>query len=675
MGRIRLSSGATVAIVGGGPGGAFTAIHLLRWAQRHDCPLRVVIVERRLRHLRTEKAGGAAAYRGCPKCAGGISPRLHDELTGLGVEVTGDLVQSSIHSITVQGKWKHIHLPVPENRSMVAVFRGILPRSKQFRHPSFDQCMLDHAASMGAVLVAGDFIDCCYDDIRKPLLSVRVDGQLSQISADFLVFALGLKEGFNAGGEAKPVELFRRLQPFYRPPGLRKSLVFELAADGFLGDELRGELHFVESSMAGLNLEMCSIIPKRGFVTLSLIGKSVDAAQSHRDNNKLIRDFLALPSIRRTLPNLPALRVRCICNPNIVVGTARVPYGHRVAAVGDMVSSRKYKDGILSAAITARSLVDVITTRGIDSQSLALGYQAVVDRFRRDNRYASVIFFFYRWFFSSSVMSRVLYQTYATELKNEPQQRRVFQRIFWQISSGDSSYRQIARDMLSPLVIWRIFYGGLYISARNLFYELLFGLRWGTLGRYPTAVQVEEFDDKCVQLCGAHRHEFQCLYTIHLRASPQSAFELLKTFGEPGRRFLTPRWVTIRRVKGEPLSVGSVIEYRILGGLIRFNIEQVEARVDNQVRYRVHGGFADGGYFIFDARADAQGGCYFSVFLGFDYRRGEKWLSRVYWRVFRALFPECIHDILWNQALCEFKALVERVDLNGEAHFVDGDGV
>jgi hypothetical protein len=31
----------------------------------------------------------------------------------------------------------------------------------------------------------------------------------------------------------------------------------------------------------------------------------------------------------------------------------------------------------------------------------------------------------------------------------------------------------------------------------------------------------------------------------------------------------------------------------------------------------------------------------------------------VFWRVFRALFPEYLHDVLWNHALCEFKQAAE----------------
>ena len=60
------------------------------------------------------------------------------------------------------------------------------------------------------------------------------------------------------------------------------------------------------------------------------------------------------------------LQVRCICNPSLVVGAAKKPFGERVAAVGDMAVSRQYKDGILAAHNMAASVSEVIMNSGVD---------------------------------------------------------------------------------------------------------------------------------------------------------------------------------------------------------------------------------------------------------------------------------------------------------------------
>jgi hypothetical protein len=127
-----------------------------------------------------------------------------------------------------------------------------------------------------------------------------------------------------------------------------------------------------------------------------------------------------------------------------------MPFGPRIAAVGDMATSRQYKDGILAANTMASSIAETITERGIDSANLAAGYGRTVDEFRRDNRYASIIFTLYRWFFINPFLSRVIYQTFTSEKKTKTEKQRTFKQIFWAISSGDLSYEKIAWMMLRP---------------------------------------------------------------------------------------------------------------------------------------------------------------------------------------------------------------------------------
>ncbi len=666
-----LGNGDTVAIIGGGPAGAFTAIHLLRQARLKSLSIRVVIFEYRRHREANGTCGATSEYRGCPRCAGGLSPRLNDALQALGLILPAGVVQARVNTIMVQGSWKNMVLPVPDHRTLLSVYRGALPFGQHEPGDCFDSWLLDRAVERGADLVTCRVTHADYDARGRPVLRYLRGHAEEELGADFLVFAGGVNEKGGARSRTpSPAALFESLQPRYVPPRSRRALIFELEATEMMATPREGEMHFVESSSGGLHLDMCSIIPKRGYFSVSLIGKSVDRALDHSAVRQVVDDFLALPRIRRTLPVEARLRIRCICNPWIVIGTARMPMGERVAAVGDMATSRQYKDGILSAHLMANALARVALDRGVDERTLRRYYGHTIARFRRDNRFAGIIFFIYRRFFTSNFLSRVIYQTYSSELKSKPRNERRFSKIFWDISSGDDSYERIALSMLKPATLWQIVRDGIGVTLRNGLAELFFGLDWSGFGRYPVAVSQEELEARRAGFQQTGAVEFECIYRIHLRTDPEVAMDLLGRFGEIDRPFLHPRWVEIRRTSGEPLQAGSIIGYRIFGGLIAFSIEQLGPTDQGQIRYRVHDGFADGGLFLFEVEPGTPGHCFVTVYLAFDYARGKTLLSRIYWRLFRLLFPEFIHEVLWNHALCELRHAAETVDLASKPELV-----
>jgi len=665
--RDGLQDNATIAIIGGGPAGSFQALHLLNQARQRGRQIRVVIFERRRLPLIDGEKSLSGPYKGCPMCAGGISPRLSDALKDLGIVLPTKVIQAKITLITLQGNWKHIHLPVPDGREMYSVYRGALPLGKDINHGAFDSVLLNFATNHGAELIGSRVYRAFYDHTGRPVLCYKNSGEEAKLTADFAIFAGGVNEKEDLQlARHTPTDLFQMLQPAYRPPPLRNALIFELEASHGHIDITEGELHFIESSVNHLQLDMCSILPKRNYFTVTLIGKSIDQSNSRKQNLQLIEDFLGLPQIRRTLSPKAQLHVRCICNPSLVVGNAIMPYGQRAIAIGDMAASRQYKDGILSAHNMTQELTEVLFNHGIDMQSLKRGYGATLAKFKRDNRFATLIFILYRRFFTSPFLSRVIYQTYASEKKSSPKSGRSFEQIFWNISSGDQSYESIAWSMLMPSTIWKILSGGVYVTMRNWIGELFFGLDWHGIGRFQTAVSLEQREAKRDTLLAGKQTEFECLYTIRLRADPHSVLSLLGEFGASNRPYLNPRWVQIRATGGEALQPGSVIHYRIFGDLISFDIKQQAADNENLILYKVCGGFADGGSFLFEVEPKSPGRCELTVYLAFDYFRGKTLVSRLYWRIFRLLFPEFIHEILWNHALCEFKQVVEAVDLNTE---------
>src|SRR5260370_31281604 len=101
--RSELTDGSIVAVIGGGPAGAFFAIHLLRNAQECGRTLKVILFERRRSVGPPTARCGAEGWKGCNYCAGGISPKLHDVLEELGLILPEEIIQCRIHSISIQG--------------------------------------------------------------------------------------------------------------------------------------------------------------------------------------------------------------------------------------------------------------------------------------------------------------------------------------------------------------------------------------------------------------------------------------------------------------------------------------------------------------------------------------------------------------------------------------------
>ena len=153
--------------------------------------------------------------------------------------------------------------------------------------------------------------------------------------------------------------------PGFRPPGVRKALICEMQAEEDLLQYMQGEVHFAQYGSGELHIEMSSLIPKGRWVTVVLLGKSVDRAEPSQ-YWQIMERFLQLPHIRRLLPNKARLKPVCLCHPNMTVGVARNALGPRIALTGDMVVSRLYKDGIFSAFVTATALADCILQQGID---------------------------------------------------------------------------------------------------------------------------------------------------------------------------------------------------------------------------------------------------------------------------------------------------------------------
>lgn len=672
---IRLENGSRIVVIGGGPAGAFLAIHLLRRAKAAQRTVKVTILERHLDGCQPGARCQPPGWIGCNYCAGGISPRLNDNLRELGLCVPETVIQNRIRNITIQGYWKNIELEVPEGRDMVSVFRGARPLQARDRPDSFDAFLLNEAIKEGAEPIAGKARDVARTAEGIPVVCYHLGETDAHLEADFLVFATGVNT--SPGGQSDGLGMVSALQhlvPGYRPPRLRRALIFELHAESKLIAHLEGELHFVEYGSKALRLEMCSIVPKRGFLTVVLLGPSIDASSSPTQNQAIIQQFLELPHIRKLIPLCARLHVACVCNPYMVVGSATQPFGNRVAAIGDMATSRLYKDGILSAYLTAQALAETLFERGVDAQSLEQGYRPILERFQRDIRFARRVFFLHRMVFGSSTFSRIFYQAVIDERKSSFAPQRKFEKILWQIASGDDQYEDIFRAMMRPAAFWSILTNGLLLTMRNYLTEMFFGLNWEGFGRFTTGVARERFEAKraffgrLVTEFGIpipKDLEFERMYTIRIHAPRVRILDQLGQYGEAHRGFFKPRWIRVHRVCGVPNEPGCVIRYDI-GGLFSFSLLLERIEGEHLAVYRIQDGFARGGVLIFEIERNTAEISALSIYVAFNFHRGMRGVTRPLWWLLRWLFPAFMHDVIWNHSLCQFKGLVEAKDIGLE---------
>ena len=660
-----LQNGETVVIVGGGPAGSFFAIHLLREARRLDLYIDVVIVEKR---GPIEPGPEGFQCKGCNFCAGGISPRLDEILRENGLVVPEEIIQGHIDYVWIQGQWKNFRLRVPKDMHMYSVFRGSLPSRRSGPVAGFDAFLLGEAVKEGARILYGQVDAIDYAASGMPRLTLRAQaGERVVLDAAFVAIAIGING--HCGHDYRDDSLIasvQRLNPAFVPGKSRKAFIFELdVGEEYLERNLHREIYFIEYGSKHLAIEHTALVPKGRFLTVAMIGKCIDEAVLPRDSQRIVRDFLMLPQIERILPGIQAAPLACACAPRMAVTPARSPFGDRFAIIGDAVGARLNKDGLFSAHLTASRLAHTVLHDGIGRQALAKAYGKAVKWLAADNRFGRMVFGLSRVAFTKPVVSRITYQAYATECKVRDERSRPLSVVLWKIASGTADYGEVLREMCGYGVV-RSILAGAAVTLRNVALEALFGLKWGEYGRYPTVVLKEKREWLKQGLASSlgmeigEAPDFERMYVIKIRGAAEEIMEELGQFGDPDARFLNLRFIEVRRIEGLPNQAGSVIRYKI--PLVGLAAElRLARRVGSEtLLYEFDERLADHGKLIFNVAPAKDGNSRLSIYAAFDYKKGSGFADRVLWKGFKLLFPEFVHDIVWNHALCTIKEEVER---------------
>jgi flavin-dependent dehydrogenase len=658
------------AVVGGGPAGSFFAMCLLRQARRLNREMEVVIVERKNTRMLGDNYWWS---KGCNFGAGGISPRLNSILEQSKIHVPGETIRGEISRIWIHGMWKNIPLKVPNQMRMFSVYRGSLPSKPKDKQRGLDAFLLGKAVEEGARVLHGEVLEIAHMDSGRPALKIKLtSGEVVSMPASFVTVASGVnaRAGLNYG-ESPLFRSIQRINPDFVPAKLRKTIVFELKVPrGVLEKNLKNEVYFIEYGTKYLPLEHIALVPKGDFLTITAIGRHIDRAALPRETRKIIHEILKLPQLERILPDISSYPVACSCSPSMTVSVAKNPYAERLAIIGDAVGSRLYKDGLFSAYLTASQLARIIMHDATDKKTLIKEYGKTVKWLSMDNRYGKLVFRLIRLTFSTPFLGRILYQTFATELKIKEKSKRPMGQILWKIASGYADYREILGDMFSFRALQSVLIGGIFVTLRNIVTEFLFGLKWGEFGRYPTVVLKEKRDYIKNSLSSAlgmildGSPDFERMYAIKVKASKRKIFGEFGKFGDNRRNYMRLRFVEIMQKAGLSNQIGSSIKYKIKFLPLSIDMKLKRVIPDEFLYYEVSEKYADRGKLIFEIKPTKDGNNRLVIYTSFDYKKGKRAVGKIIWWFVRHLFPAFIHDVVWNHALCSIKEDVELSERN-----------
>jgi flavin-dependent dehydrogenase len=401
---IRLNDGDRVCIVGGGPAGSFSALHLLEMSKRQGLKLEVLIFE--ARHF------SLAGQGGCKGCAGLLSSRLISGLESLRIILPKEVIQSELRSYSahIDGELLTIKQPNPFRR-IYAIYRGSGPRlSSGGIVRSFDAFLLAQACERGVRHVP--------NYVRKITAGEKptIYTDREAIQADLLVLASGVNHIPSLEASFG-----------YQPPKTESMAQNEILRPASWPD---GQVDVFFNQPPGLVFG--ALVPKGPYLSISLLGSGL--------NVESISDFLKAHHLdERGLSSSTGL---CGCLPRVAVSSAKNYFGDRWLTVGDAAVTRLYKDGIGSAYRTAQAAMRISLEKGISKTAFQQYYAPVVNAIAWDNLYGRLSLKLWKLTIANPLLLRGWKKAIQREV-NLPTERQIHHRILWGMFTGDEPYRDL----------------------------------------------------------------------------------------------------------------------------------------------------------------------------------------------------------------------------------------
>ena len=445
---LELEDGNRVAVLGGGPAGAFFSYFCLRTAARMGLEISVDIYE--------PKSYQVPGPSGCNMCGGIVSESLVQFLATEGITLPVSVVQRGIESYVLHMDVGSTRIEPPRREKRIAaVHRGAGPRG--LVHPrwaSFDGYLLDLAVTTGAKVIPERVERVAWVD-RRPRI-VTKGGQSTEY--DLLAAAVGVK--------GRGLKFLEELGVGYRAPQTTKTSICEF----LLGEEtiekyLGSSMHVFLLNLP--RLEFGALIPKGEYVTMVLLGDDID--------KDLVASFLNSAEVRRCFPpNWSPPSDHCRCFPSINVKGSPQPFADRVVFIGDCGESRLYKDGIGGAYRTAKAAAKTAVLHGVSTSDFRRHYYPVCRALARDNQIGKFIFRAtriiqrFRWF-RLGILRMLM--TEQGEGMIPPR----LSSILWDTFTGSTPYRDVFRRTLQPAFLLRMAWSTI----------------WGFLPQWPQADRME----------------------------------------------------------------------------------------------------------------------------------------------------------------------------------------
>ena len=423
---MRLEDGARVAVIGGGPAGSLCAHFLLRFAHERGLRLGVEIYEPR--------DFADPGPRGCNMCGGVVSESLLADLAAEGMRLPQSVVQRGIDAYVLSTDTGSVAIATPHaDRQIAAVHRGGGPRDLSvLRWGGLDGFLLAQAQHRGASVVKARACDVAWEEDRP---RVRCGGWDS--SFDLVVLAAGVNV---ASGH-----LLRRLGLQNRAAETARAYITEVKLGYEAVTRILGtSMHVFLMNVPGL--EFAAMIPKGDFITICLLGRSIDHA--------LIRAFFDHPAVRQRLPAGTGHEGVCHCRPNISVREAARPFSDRVVLVGDCAATRLYKDGIGAAYRTARAAARAAVFHGVSAAAFRRHYGPICRSIAWDNRFGRVMFLLAALVKASPIVREGVLRTVSREQASGSHQPMSV--VLWDMFTGSASYRSIFLRAIDPRLIGSI---------------------------------------------------------------------------------------------------------------------------------------------------------------------------------------------------------------------------
>lgn len=431
-GEVTLRTGSQVAIIGGGPAGSLFAHFLLKYAQEKGLKLKVTIFD--------NKDFLQKGPKGCNLCAGIIAESLNIKLKNEGIHIPERRIINRLdgYCLHLKKDEQPLRLTCGENKvnCIATVYRGSGPRFSRFPEViSFDDFLLSWAQDMGAEWVSSTVVGLTLPRNKKnlPLVHYGSAKSPSTLEADLIVGAFGVNSA-----------LLHRLEELdfgYLAPRTLSTYQAEFKLGKKTIEELLGNyihVYMLHSSP----IRYATFIPKGDYLALTLIGKknlgptAIDYLLGSDEVDSAILPFLKSPN--------------CRCFPRITISSARKPYFHRLVIIGDASFSRRYKNGLESALVTANLAASTAVFKGVSQEAFQRYYHARAKKLiARDNLYGRWLFQLNNLVCSIPLLTEInLNLAQVTPNKNKEQTAKL-RSIIWNMFTGNIPYRQILKDLFN----------------------------------------------------------------------------------------------------------------------------------------------------------------------------------------------------------------------------------